>query len=205
MIVGMENPYERGTKKDCNYVALTINVDLGWETEYIDKLLEVLEKENVKASFNVTGKWAEKNKDELLKIKEKGHTIGNHGYEHLDYSRLSYDDNLTQITKAKNAIESIINEPTRFFQAPAGAFGQDTVRAAKKLGYIPFKWDADTIDWKYREQPDVIIDRIKNKELKSGSIILMHPTKATTEALDDIIQIIRDKGLEAGSLNDVFE
>lgn len=198
-------PYERGNKKDSGYVALTCNIDLGWETEYIEGIMEALKKEDVKITFNVTGKWAEKNKDELLKIKKAGHEIGNHGYEHLNYSTLSYDNNLKQISTSKKIIEDIIGEKTKFFQAPAGSFGDDTVKVAKKLGYIPFKWDADTIDWKYREQPDIIVDRIKGKDLKDGSIILMHPTKATTECIGDIIKIVKDKGLKPGRLSDVFK
>ena len=67
------------------------------------------------------------------------------------------------------------------------------------------KWDVDTIDWKYREQPDVIINRVKNKDVKDGSIILMHPTKATMECVDDIIEVIRSKGLKPGKLSDIFK
>lgn len=202
---GVDLPYERGTKDKSGYVALTCNVDLGWETEYIESILETLKKENVKITFNVTGKWAEKNKDELLKIKKQGHEIGNHGYKHLDYSTLSYEDNYEQIETSKKIIEEIISEKTKFFQAPAGSFGAETVKAAKELGYTSIKWDADTIDWKYKDQPEVIIDRMKKKDIKDSSIILMHPTDATTKCIDDIIAIVREKGLKPGKLSDVFK
>ena len=79
------------------------------------------------------------------------------------------------------------------------------MKAAKDLGYTAFKCDVDTIDWKYREQPDEIINRVKNKDVKDGSIILMHPTKATMECVDDIIEIIRSKGLKPGKLSDIFK
>ncbi|MCC0671082.1 polysaccharide deacetylase family protein [Clostridioides sp. ES-S-0145-01] len=202
---GVDLPYERGTRDKSGYVALTCNVDLGWETEYIESILETLKKENVKITFNVTGKWAEKNKDELLKIKKQGHEIGNHGYKHLDYSTLSYEDNYKQIETSKKIIEEIINEKTKFFQAPAGSFGAETVKAAKELGYTSIKWDADTIDWKYKDQPEIIIDRMKKKDIKDSSIILMHPTDATTKCIDDIIAIVREKGLKPGKLSDVFK
>ena len=58
-------PYERGTKANSGYVAMTCNVDLGWEEEYIEGILNVLKKEDAKITFNVTGKWAENNKDFL--------------------------------------------------------------------------------------------------------------------------------------------
>ena len=197
-------PYTQGTKKNSGYVALTCNVDLGWEDEYVISILETLKKENVHITFNVTGKWAENKKDLLMKIKNEGHEIGNHGYKHLDYATLSYDDNYKQISTSKKIIEEALGEETKFFQAPSGSFGSDTVKAAESLNYICFKWDVDTIDWQDKDNPQKIIERIKNKDIVDGSIVLMHPTNATTKCLDDIIQIIRDKNLKPGRLSDVF-
>ena len=197
-------PYTQGTKKNSGYVALTCNVDLGWEDEDVISILETLKKEKVHITFNVTGKWAEKNKDLLLRIKNEGHEIGNHGYKHLDYATLSYDENYNQISTSKKIIEDALGEKTKFFQAPAGSFGTNTVKAAESLNYICFKWDVDTIDWQDRYNPEKIIERVKNKNIVDGSIILMHPTDATTKCLDDIIEIIRQKNLKPGRLSDVF-
>ena len=197
-------PYTQGTKKNSGYVALTCNVDLGWEDEYVISILETLKKEKVHITFNVTGKWAEKTKDLLLRIKNEGHEIGNHGYKHLDYATLSYDENYNQISTSKKIIEDALGEKTKFFQAPAGSFGTNTVKAAESLNYICFKWDVDTIDWQDRYNPEKIIERVKNKNIVDGSIILMHPTDATTKCLDDIIEIIRQKNLKPGRLSDVF-
>lgn len=197
-------PYTKGTKQNSGYVALTCNVDLGWETEYVQGILDVLKKEDVKITFNVTGRWAEKNPEMLLKLKSEGHEIGNHGHRHLDYAKLSYEENLEQIKISKKIIEDIIKDETKFFQAPAGSFGEGTMKAANELGYTSIKWDVDTIDWNNRKEPEVIIQRVSKKEIKDGSIVLMHPTYATTQCLDDIIQIIRDRGLKPGMLSDIF-
>ena len=75
---------------------------------------------------------------------------------------------------------------------------------AKELGYTSIKWDVDTIDWNNRKEPEVVIERVKKKDPKENSIVLMHPTYATTECIDDIIKIIRDKNLKPGRLSDVF-
>lgn len=204
-LIDMANiPYTQGTKQNSGYVALTCNVDLGWETEYLQAILDVLKKEDVKITFNVTGRWAEKNPEILLKIKEERHEIGNHGHKHLDYAKLSYEENLEQIKTSKKIIEDIIKDETKFFQAPAGSFGEGTMKAANELGYTSIKWDVDTIDWNNRKEPDVIIERVKKKDIKDGSIVLMHPTYATTQCLDDIIHIIKDRGLKAGMLSDIF-
>ena len=205
MINPEENmPYEKGTKLNSNYVALICNIDLGWESEYVEGILDVAKEKNIKMSFNVTGKWAEKNKDLLLRIKEEGHEIGNHGYRHIDYDTISYEENIIEISTAKKIIEDIIKEETKFFQAPSGAFGKETVKAARSLGYTSIKWNIDTIDWNNRKEPEVVFERVKKKEMTENSIILMHPTYATTKCLGDIIDLIREKNLEAGRLSDVF-
>ncbi|MDY5211440.1 polysaccharide deacetylase family protein [Intestinibacter sp.] len=197
-------PYTMGTAQNSGHVAITCNVDLGWEDEYIEGILEVLDKENVKITFAVTGKWAEKNKDMLLKIQQKGHEIANHGYQHINYDTLSYDENFNEIKKSQDIIDAATKQKSKFFQAPSGAFCDDTVKAANDLGYICYKWDVDTIDWMDKDNPDKIIERIKSKDIKDGSIVLMHPTKATTMCLDDIISIIRTRGYVPGKLSDVF-
>lgn len=200
-----KEPYITGTNIYSGYVAITCNVDLGWEDEYIDSILETLDKESVKITFAVTGKWAEKNKKMLIKIKERGHEIANHGYQHLDYDKLSYEENLEQIEKSKKAIEnSLKGKGSRFFQAPSGAFSADTVKAANELGYTCYKWDVDTVDWMYKDSPETILSRFSKKEIKSSSIVLIHPTKATTMCLKDIISEIRTRGYKPGTLSDVF-
>lgn len=198
-------PYTRGTNENSGYVALTCNVDLGWEDEYIQKILDILDKENVKITFAVTGKWAQQNKDELLLMKSKGHQIANHGYQHLDYDTLSYEENFNQIKKSKDIIDNITKTQSEFFQAPSGSFNEDTVKAANNLGYTCYKWDVDTIDWMDKDNPQNIIKRIEKKEIKNSSIVLMHPTKATTMCLGDIISIIRTRGYIPGRLEDVFK
>lgn len=199
----VEEPFYKGNKENSKCIAITCNVD--WGEEYIDQMLKILNDNNAKITFMVTGRWAEKNPDILLKIKKAGHEIGNHGNMHLDYSNFDYDGNYKEIKKAKEKIENIINEETKFFEPPSGYYNKDTVRAAKDLNYIPIKWSIDTIDWKYKDNKNEIINRIKTREMEDGSIILMHPTKATAESLQTIISIVKDKGYNVGKLSDIFK
>lgn len=114
-MAGNTQPYTMGTLRNSGHVAITCNVDLGWEDEYIEKILEILDNENVKITFAVTGKWAENKQDLLLKMKAKGHEIANHGYQHLNYDTLSYDENFNQIKKSKQAIEDVTKTKSKFF------------------------------------------------------------------------------------------
>src|SRR5690606_36644536 len=70
-------------------VAFLINVS--WGTEYIPDILQILYDRKVKASFFIEGKWAKENANLVKMIKEQGHTIGNHAYNHPDMARISKD------------------------------------------------------------------------------------------------------------------
>ena len=196
-------PYYEGNVTDSKCVAILCNVD--WGEEYINSMLKTLKEENVHITFMVTGRWAKENPEILKKILNSGHEIGNHGYMHYDYSNFDYDANYKQIKKAKDTIEGIINQNTVFFEAPSGYYNKETVRAAKDLRYIPIKWSIDTIDWKYQDDSEAIINRLKSHEIKDGKIILMHPTDATSKSLKTIIQIVKNKGYQCSRLKDIFK
>ena len=196
-------PFYQGNLQNSKCVAITCNVD--WGEEYLEAMLKTLKEENVKITFLITGRWAKENPDLVRKIQKCGHEIGNHGYMHFDYSNFDYDANFKEIKKAKDEIENITMEKTIFFEPPSGYYNNDTIKAAKALGYIPIKWSVDTIDWKYKDNPKAIMERLRNKELKDGYIILIHPTDATSKSLKDIIALVKEKGYKTSRLKDIFK
>lgn len=177
-------------------VAFTCNVD--WGNEYIESMLEVMEKENIITTFFITGRWAAKYPELTAAIAGRGHIIGNHGYSHQDHSRLNYEQNMQDIGRTQDVLVSIIGYKPKYFAPPSGAFNNDTLKAAGDLGCKVILWSIDTIDWK-RDGTDKIIKRVFNK-LHNGGIILMHPTDQTAEALPLIIEEIRNRGYEILSL-----
>ncbi|OPJ57141.1 polysaccharide deacetylase family protein [Alkalithermobacter paradoxus] len=199
----MNEPYEKGNNEGSKYVAITCNVD--WGNEYIEDMLNILHDNNVHITFMVTGRWADKYPDLLLKIKKSGHEIGNHGFKHLDYAKLDYENNYKEIEQAKQTIENIIGERTIFFSPPSGSFNKHTLEAASNLDYITVKWNIDTADWLYKDNPTKIIERVKSKNMEDNSIVLIHPTKATVETLESIIDIIIDRGYKVGKLSNIFK
>ena len=70
-----------------NKIALTF--DCAWNDDDIDSILDTLDKYNCKATFFVVGDWAEKYSESLKKIYDRGHEIGNHSYNHADYTKMS--------------------------------------------------------------------------------------------------------------------
>ncbi|WP_066507453.1 polysaccharide deacetylase family protein [Abyssisolibacter fermentans] len=187
--------------KDDKIIALTCNVD--WGEEYIPDMLKILEQNNVKITFFVTGTWAKKNPEVLKSIYKAGHEIGNHGYFHEKYGNLSYTQNTNEIKKAENIINSIINVKCKYFAPPSGHYSDNTIKAAKALNYKIIMWSIDTIDWRNDSTKDIIIKRVLSKACNSG-IVLMHPKPETIKALPIIIEELRKKGYKLGTITDII-
>jgi len=190
--------YQAETNK--KVMAFTCNV--AWGNEYIPKMLEIFEKNGIKITFFIEGRWAEKNPDLLKLIHSKGHEIGNHGYSHAHHSKLSFVENVNEIKKAEEIIEKIIGEKTTLFAPPYGEFGEQTVKAVNSLNYKLIMWTIDTIDWK---KPGVkyIVDKV-TKNAGNGKIVLMHPTEDTIKALPIIIQNLHQKGYKITTVGELL-
>lgn len=170
-------------------VALTINVD--WGEDYLPGILESLARKNVKATFFITGRWAEKNPDLLKKIEEMGHELGNHGFRHYHPKKLSNQGIIDLIKNNEEVIYSLTNRRTELFAPPYGEVDKRITEIAESIGYKTIMWSADTVDWQ-RPAPEIIVQRALNK-IGDGGIILMHPTAPSLLALPEIIDGIRKK------------
>ena len=176
--------------KNSNNVTLMINVY--WGTEYLDKMLTTLNKHDVQTTFFVGGIWAQKENGMLNRIKEDGHEIANHGYFHKDHDKISAERNREEISMAEQVIEKTCGVKTKLFMPPSGAFNQTTLKVASELGYKTIMWSKDTIDWRDKN-PTLIYNRA-TQNIAGGDLILMHPTLATSEVLEDIIVSLKRGG-----------
>lgn len=185
------NPIYKGSS-DKKAVALIINVV--WGEEHLDKILDILSKENIKATFFIGGKWANENQERLKLIASQGHEIGSHSYNHEHFKKLNYVQSVNAIKKAADTIYSICGNAPILFAPPYGEFNDTTLRAANDLGCKTIMWSVDTIDWR-GDGVSAILSRIK-KNCHNGAIILSHPTADTVTALPEIISFVRQSGRE---------
>lgn len=192
-----EKPIYKGNIENKN-VSLMFNVYQG--TEYLDGILETLSKHNAKATFFIGGIWASKNNDMLKIIFDSGNEIGNHGYLHLDHNKISLDKNRQEISLCHDLVKQIIGSEMTLFAPPSGAFSSNTLIAARDLNYKTIMWSKDTIDW--RDHDSSLIFKRATKNLSNGDLVLMHPTKDTLKALDDILTEIERQGFKVVTVSE---
>ena len=177
---------KKGTNINDKVVSFACNVD--WGNEYIDSLLEVFDKYDVKITFFPTGRWAEEYPGIVKKLSSKGHEIGNNGFYNKSYDTLSYDNAFDDIKKADELLRKLAAYDIKLFSPPSRKYNENVIKAAINLGYpgivIP---SIDTMDWKNDSNADRIYKNVFNN-LSNCDIILIHPTKSTFNSIGKIIE-----------------
>lgn len=187
---------------DKKVVAIACNVYEG-ENE-IKKMLEVLNRKNVKISFFLGGVWVNKNHDTVKLIKQYNQDIQNHGYYHKKPSTLNLEKNVKEIKDTEETIYKITGIRTTLFEPPYGDYDENTLNIVNSLNYKMVTWSVDTIDWRNDATRDIILKRIK-KKLKPGAIILIHPKPVTAESLESIIDYIHNEGYEIKPVSELIK
>lgn len=194
----------RRVETDQQALALTFNLD--WGKEIPALILEVLKAEGVKATFFVSGTWAETHPDLLRQIVAEGHEIGNLGYEQKSYRGSTGQYVRGQIEKTLQAVERAAGVKPRYFRPPTGLYDDLVITAAAEAGHITVKWDTDSLDWT-NPGPDVIVRRVLGA-VHPGDIVLLTASdgaRQTLEALPQLVGGLKKKGYTLLILSDLMK
>ncbi len=181
-------------KGNPNKAMVSFMINVAWGNEFLEPILRTLKDEKVKATFFLDGSWLKKNADLARHIQSEGHELSNHAYSHPDMSRLGRDAAYQQIAKTEALLKSELNVKNKWFAPPSGDYNQTTVQVAAEQGLRTVLWTLDTIDWK-KPPAYAIIQKIRLR-IEPGTLILMHPTASSSEALPGMIREIRKKRAE---------
>ena len=176
---------------------VSFTFDDGPDLEVTPKVLNVLREANVKATFFVIGRNAERHPQLLKQIMDEGHVIGNHTYNH-DYvfSKAAAEK---QVTEGQEAIEKAIGKKPAYFRPPFGVMTPEIARAVRKAKCAVIGWDIRSQDGRIRTK-EATVKRISS-HLKKSTVLLFHDTNPTTpEALREIIHLCKQNGMKIVSL-----
>ena len=186
-------------KKNRKVVALTF--DDGPNPTTTNQALDTLSKYGIKATFFVLGKNVSGNEGILKRMKADGHVIGNHSWSHPVLSKLSLDDAKKQITDTEAALTKVLGSSSKLMRPPYGAITDD-IRNSLDLSFI--MWDVDSLDWKSKNEASILTEI--QREVKNGSIILMHDIHAeTVNALPKVIDYLKGQGYDFVTIPDLLD
>lgn len=169
----------------------------------MDTILNILSKNDIKATFFVVGDWITKNPEYIKKIDENGHEIGNHSTTHPHYTQLSPQKMKEEIFITSSRLKVIIGKETNLFRPPYGDYNSQVVKSVIETGHYCIQWDVDSLDWTNPGEA-LIYDRVISKT-GNGSIILFHNNpKETALVLDKIIKELKKRGYRFVTVSDLI-
>ena len=174
-------------KGDLDKKAIALTFNISWGEEKVYEILKSLEKHKVRATFFVSGEWAERHPQIVDEITEHGHELGMLGYRYKNYLEQEISQVRKDILYAKEVFRKLGYEHIDYIRPPSGIFNEEIVDLAKSLELDVVHWSIASKDW---ENPGVeaIVKEVLNAE--KGDIILFHASdvaKQTADALETII------------------
>lgn len=154
-----------------NEIALTI--DDGPDPDVTPRVLDMLERHSVQATFFIIGERAIRYPDVCLEIVRRGHFIENHSQQHRhNFSLLGLAGFTRELQAAQTTLTNLTGQRPLFFRAPAGFRNPFLEPVLRRLGLLLVSWSVRGFDTRVRNA-----EQVKHKllsGLRSGAIVLLH-------------------------------
>ncbi|MBO0911820.1 MAG: polysaccharide deacetylase family protein [Acidobacteria bacterium] len=185
-------------RRGSRQIALTF--DDGPNDPHTLKLLDVLSRHGVPATFFLIGRYVRERPDIVREVARRGHAIGNHTFTHPLLILEPSTSIRREIVKCRETIHDAVGEHSNLFRPPWGGRRPGTFRLVRKLGLEPVMWNVTGYDW---NPPSVefIEDRVRRRA-RGGDVILLHDgghaqfgseRSKTVEAVDRLLRPYKDQ------------
>ena len=182
-----------------------VTFDNGYENGYTGKILDILKKEKVPATFFVTGHYLESATDLAKRMVDEGHIIGNHSWSHPDLTQVSDEQIKKELLKVKEEVARLTGQKEmQYLRPPRGILSERTLKVAKDEGYLHVLWSLAFKDWLINQQKGwkYSYDNIM-AQVHPGAVLLLHTvSKDNAESLEKVIQDLKKDGYVFKSLDD---
>jgi peptidoglycan-N-acetylglucosamine deacetylase len=182
---------------------LALTYDDGPNDLHTQRLLEVIARHDVRATFFLIGQYVRQRPDLVREIDRAGHAIGNHTQTHPLLIFKSTAEVREELSLCRAAIEDAIGKPAELFRPPFGGRRPAVLRIAGELGLKPIMWNVTGYDW--NAPPAAEIENKITKKIRGGDVILLHDgghkqigadRSQTVIATDHLIVRYKSEGFE---------
>ena len=187
----------RGSKQ------LALTYDDGPNDPHTLRLLEVLAKHSVRATFFLIGRYVQQRPEIARAVARAGHVIGNHTFTHPLLIFKSAADTRRELSDCRAALQECVGEHSNLFRPPFGGRRPSTLRIARELGLQPIMWNVTGYDW--NAPPAAIIEQKISRQIRGGNVILLHDgghkqmgtdRSQSVLATDHLIERYKSEGFE---------
>ena len=181
-----------------------LTFDSGYEAGYMDKILTTLKENNVKATFFITAHYLNSATEEVEKMVNDGHIIGNHTVNHKSMPSINNETIEKEIMQLHQSMYEKFGYEMKYLRPPKGEFNERTLQKTSSLGYKTVMWSFAYDDWNEQKQGREEYGKTKViSNVHNGAIILLHANSVdNSNILDSCIKEIKNMGYEFKSLDE---
>ena len=171
-------------------IALTFDDGPG---PYTEKLLDILDKYDAKATFFLIGSKVSARANTLRRMQSRGHQLGNHSWSHPELPKLSVDQIAGEIDRTNEAIRQATGVKPSILRPPYGAVNGVVLEQLRLRNMSSILWSVDTRDWADRNSQIVCSRAVAGA--RPGAVILMHDIHQTSvNAVPCILSSLKQQG-----------
>lgn len=204
-VAKLDEDSEEGSGFSCALaacVALTYDDGPGGN-DLTDRLIKSYKKHNARATFFVIGKNVKEYPEEVKRMVDAGHEVGNHSYTHPILSKIGAKKADKEIADTDAALEDAGLEKPTLLRPPYGATNRKVDEIAGDYDKRVIMWDVDTLDWKTKSTPKTVAAVKTN--VHPGSIVLMHSIhEPTVDATDKILDYLEGQGYSMVTVSELY-
>ena len=172
--IAADNPSVPVVKKvDTQAPYMAITVDCAYAVHHTDRLLDVLDENNVKVTFFMTGYFLREFEESARKIEARGHEIASHTNTHPRMTQEAPYDMMRQIQRPAEDIRAMFGKETTLMRPPFGDVNKNVTAMARAEGQEVIMWTIDSHDWDWDYSHEDVVKRV-TKDVGPGTIILFH-------------------------------
>lgn len=151
---------------------LALTFDDGPSPLFTPRVLAVLRRYRVPATFFMLGANAAAYPHVARQVAAEGHALGNHTWSHPNLDSLPLPEVRDQIGRTRDLLAEVSARPSVLFRAPGGHFSPHALTVCREFGLRPIGWSVDPRDW---SNPGVgRITRTVLDGARGGAIVLQH-------------------------------
>ncbi len=191
---------------------LALTYDDGPNDPHTLRLLEVLARHNVHATFFLIGRYVQQRPDVARELVQAGHIVGNHTFTHPWLIFKGTRELRTQLADCERALNNALGAHSNLFRPPFGGRRPAVLRIARHMGLKPIMWNVTGYDW---NAPSVEhIQRKVASQVRGGDVILLHDgghrsfgadRSYTVTATDRLISRYKSEGYEFVTVPEMME
>jgi peptidoglycan/xylan/chitin deacetylase (PgdA/CDA1 family) len=190
-----------GLSRGSNQLALTY--DDGPNDPHTQRLLEVLARHNVHATFFLIGRYVQQRPDIVRELVKAGHVVGNHTFTHPLLIFKSARELGSELDHCTQALTDAVGTHSNLFRPPFGGRRPAALRIARRMGLEPVMWDVTGYDWNATTAES--IEHKVGSQIRGGNVILLHDgghrefgadRSYTVTATDRLISRYQSEGYE---------